>query len=81
MKVSTRREKGGCLYTHRPLLRQPDEEAVANRQTASLLAIVVVLVLLVVSLFLVQRLHRNATVEDCIMAGRNNCDALVSSQQ
>ena len=70
--------KGGCLYTHRPLPRARDEEAVANRQTSSLLAVVIVLALLVVGLFLVQRLHNTMTVEDCIMAGRTNCDALVA---
>jgi hypothetical protein len=55
-----------------------DQEA-ANRQTASLAGLAVVLCLVVSSLFVIHRLHAKGAVEDCLMAGRINCDALVAS--
>ena len=57
-------------------LIEPDEEA-ADRQTASLAGIAITLLLLVVGLFLIRELHSKAAVEDCLMAGRSNCDWLV----
>ena len=59
-------------------LAEKDEEA-ANRQTASLAAIAVTLLLLIVGLFLVQELRTKAAIEDCLMAGRTNCDKPVQS--
>jgi hypothetical protein len=58
------------------LLDQNDDEA-ANRQTASLGGVAITLLLLVVGLFLVHELHAKVAVEDCLMAGRTNCDLLV----
>ncbi len=49
----------------------------ARRQTASLAALVVTLVLVVAGLFLVQTLRRGGQIEDCLMAGRINCDRLI----
>ena len=66
------------MYTHRPLFDEREEEAAANRQTSSLFAMAIILVLLIVSLFLVHRLHRTSAVEDCLLAGRSNCDAQVA---
>ena len=66
------------MYEHRPWLDE-DENKAADRQTASLVGIVIVLVLLVSSLFLVQHLRRSNAIEDCLMAGRRNCDLLVTS--
>jgi hypothetical protein len=60
----------------RPWLVEDDEET-ANRQTASLAGVAVTLLLLVLGLFLVRELHAKATIEDCLMAGRNYCDLLV----
>jgi hypothetical protein len=37
-------------------------------------------VLLIGGLFLVQRLRLETLIEDCLMAGRQNCDILVSAQ-
>ena len=54
-----------------------DEATDANRQTASLAGLAFALFLVVVGLFLVHALHAKANVEDCLMAGRLNCDALV----
>ena len=60
--------------------RLPTDEqtqADADRQTAGLAGFALVLLLLVVGLFLVHTLYRNATVEDCLMAGHRDCDRLV----
>ncbi len=65
---------------YRPLLDEQEEESAADRQTSSLQAVAIILVLLIVGLFLVHRLHRTGTIEDCLMAGRSNCDAQVSLQ-
>lgn len=56
-----------------------DDVEAANRQTASLAGVAVTLLLLVVGLFLVHELHAKAMIEDCLMSGRRNCDALIST--
>ena len=55
-----------------------DRQAAADRQTASLGGVAITLVLIIVGLLLIRALHAKATVEDCLMAGRLNCDTLVS---
>jgi hypothetical protein len=55
------------------------EEEAANRQTASLGGVAITLLLLALGLFLVHELHAKGLVEDCLMAGRTNCDSLVTS--
>ncbi len=60
-----------------PWLRENEARIEANRQTAALAGVAVVLLLLVVGLFLIHTLHHIAAIEDCLMAGRANCDALV----
>lgn len=52
----------------------------AARQTRSLAAVVLVLVLLVVGLGLAKTLRRSAAVEDCMMAGRINCDRVAQGR-
>ena len=69
------------MFTHRPLFDEREEQAAADRQTSGLLAIAIILVLLIVSLFLVHHLHHSAQVEDCLLAGRLNCDAQVIVEQ
>lgn len=64
------------MQQERPWSDEKDEEA-ANRQTASLAGIAITLLLLVVGLFLVRELHAKVVIEDCLMAGRPNCDRLV----
>jgi hypothetical protein len=49
------------------------EAIAANRQTASLAALAVTLVLIVVSLYLVDKLRAEAAYEDCVLAGRIAC--------
>ena len=56
-----------------------DEAAEENRLTASLAGLVVALMLVVAGLFLIQHLRDKARIEDCLMAGRFNCDAVVAS--
>jgi hypothetical protein len=53
-------------------LAEPADQA-ANRQTASLAALAVTLLLIVVSLFLVDRLRAEAAFEDCVLSGRSAC--------
>jgi hypothetical protein len=64
------------MQQQHPWLIEKDEEA-DNRQTASLAGVAITLLLLVVGLFLVHELHAKAMVEDCLMAGRMQCDWLV----
>jgi hypothetical protein len=64
------------MQQNRSWIIEEDEEA-ANRQTASLGGIAITLLLLVLGLFLVHELHAKVAVEDCLMAGRTNCDRLV----
>ena len=67
------------MYTHRPLADQEEEDEKAeNRQTSSLVGIAVILLLLIVGLFLVQQLRSSAAIEDCLMSGRTNCDAVLA---
>jgi hypothetical protein len=49
----------------------------ADRRTAGLAAIVVVLLLLIGGLLLAKELHHKSMVEDCLMAGRRDCDHLL----
>jgi hypothetical protein len=49
-----------------------------DRQTAGLAGIAVALFLVVVAFYLVRELHATSAIEDCLMAGRQNCDILVS---
>ncbi len=50
----------------------------ANRQTASLAGMAIALLLVVAGLFLIHRLHAETMVEDCLMAGRLNCDKVLA---
>jgi hypothetical protein len=61
------------------LLDEIEDQETADRQTASLAGVAITLLLLVVGLFLVHELHTKAMIEDCLMSGRSNCDALIST--
>ncbi len=54
--------------------RRDTPQVIADRQTGGLAAIAVVLALVVVGLALVHHLRRSGRIEDCMMAGRTNCD-------
>jgi hypothetical protein len=64
------------MQQERPWLVDADEDA-ANRQTASLAGVAITLLLLVIGLFLVHQLHNEAKIEDCLLAGRSQCDWLI----
>jgi hypothetical protein len=50
-----------------------DQPPEPDSRRAALIGLAVVLALVAVSYFLVTALHRNAALEDCLMAGRRNC--------
>lgn len=56
-----------------------EQETEANRVTQSLAAMAFALFLVVAGLFLVQHLASKARLEDCLLAGRLNCDQILSS--
>lgn len=60
-------------------LSDAEEQEVANRQTASLAGVAITLLLIVLGMILVRELHAKASIEDCLMAGRTNCDLIVTS--
>jgi uncharacterized membrane protein len=66
------------MHQDQRLLDKIEDQAAADRQTASLAGVAVTLLLLVVGLFLVHVLHKKVMVEDCLMSGRSNCDAVIS---
>ncbi len=50
-----------------------DQDGGADRQTASLAALAVILLLVVIGLALVQQLRAAAGFEDCVLSGRSDC--------
>jgi uncharacterized membrane protein len=56
-----------------------EDRKAADRQTASLAGMAITLLILVVCLFLLRELHNKAAIEDCLLAGHSNCDAVVAS--
>jgi hypothetical protein len=57
-----------------------EREDASNRRTVALAGLAVTLALLVASFYLVMRLHKVSAIEDCLLAGRRNCDLLVINQ-
>ena len=55
-----------------------EEQADENRVTISLAGMAFALMLVVVGLFLVQHLASKARLEDCLLSGRMNCDAMLA---
>ena len=65
----------------RPSLREQEaEQAEANRVSASLAGLAAALLLIVMGLVLVHHLYDEGRMEDCLMAGRNNCDQLIPAR-
>ena len=56
--------------------RRRNRETEESRTTRSLAGLAMVLALIVVGLFLTQKLTGMARMEDCLMSGRTNCDLL-----
>jgi len=49
------------------------DENGADRSTARLAGLALILLLAVLGLFLVQKLRSESALEDCLMSGRSNC--------
>ena len=62
------------LFRDTNWLQESQDEA--DRQTASLAAVAVTLLLIVLGLFLVHELRAQAMLEDCLLSGRTNCVVL-----
>ncbi len=56
-----------------------DEAMAANRVTSSLAGLAFALALVVAGLFLIKHLGEKARIEDCLMAGRINCDRMLTA--
>ena len=54
-----------------------DDREDADRQTLSLAGLALTLLILVVCVFLMKELHQKSTIEDCLLAGRSNCDSVL----
>ena len=74
--IRRRAHEDHAMYRRR-IWSQP-EETEADRQTTSLAAMAVILALIVIGLFLVHTLRTATAIEDCLLAGRRNCDKLVT---
>jgi hypothetical protein len=69
------------MRTPRHWVSNTENREDAQRQTATLAGIAVVLLLLIAGLFLVHTLRATVRVEDCLMAGRLDCDRLVAPRR
>lgn len=59
------------------LIFHDDDAEGAERQTKSLAGLAITLLVLVISVFLTRQLQTKSAIENCLLAGRNNCDILV----
>jgi len=66
------------LYRHHHWRHDDADDKIAERQTAGLVGIAVVLLLLVGGLFLVQQLRNASLFQDCLLSGRRNCEVVVT---
>jgi hypothetical protein len=64
-----------------PMRKGPAEEDLAqqdaDRQTKALAGLAIVLALAFVALFVIQHLKTEGEIEDCLLAQRVDCDALI----
>lgn len=58
--------------------QEDDDES--GRQTRGLAALALLLAIALIALYLFVHLRREGEIEDCLMAGRTNCDALIQSR-
>ncbi|MCW3477156.1 hypothetical protein [Limobrevibacterium gyesilva] len=63
------------------LVATDDDLEAADRQTSSLAGLALTLLIVVVCLFVFKELQSKTAIEDCLMAGRTNCDILVARIQ
>ena len=67
------------VYRQHHWIENDAEERVAERQTGGLASLVIILLLIIGGLFLIHQLHMASVIEDCMMAGRPDCDMLVTA--
>jgi hypothetical protein len=60
-----------------PAYPEPEVQA-ANRQSSSLAALAVTLLVVVVSLYLVDKLRAESSYEDCVLSGHASCTVSLS---
>jgi hypothetical protein len=60
--------------------RRVDHEEERARQTRGLAGVALVLFLALVGSYLIMSLKKEGEIEDCLLAHRNNCDALINAQ-
>ena len=65
-------------YEEEEYIEQDEEEREAAGRRTTLIALAAMAVLVVVGLFIVQRLHRASVIEDCLLAHGSNCNDLVN---
>ncbi|HUK58494.1 MAG TPA: hypothetical protein VLV50_04625 [Stellaceae bacterium] len=65
---------------HDEKLPRDDEEEENARETRGLAALAFVLILALAASYLVERLRQEGMIEDCLLAGRSNCDALLDER-
>jgi hypothetical protein len=53
--------------------QEAEDDEYDRRITANLASVAIVLLLMLVVFFLIQRLGKVAEIQDCVMAGRTNC--------
>jgi hypothetical protein len=58
---------------------ESDADWDAERQTKALAAFALILALAIVGFYLIIQLRAVGKVEDCLLAQRSNCDALIDS--
>lgn len=63
---------------HRLPLSGDEEQELADRKTASLAALALTLFIVVVGLFVLHQLAATSAAEDCLLAGRSNCDIVMA---
>jgi hypothetical protein len=57
-----------------------DDDEERARQTCGLAGVAIVLLLALVGSYLVASLRKEGEIEDCLLAHRNNCDALIDNR-
>jgi hypothetical protein len=65
-------------YEREEYLEQDEEEVESNGRRKAVVALLVVGILVVVTLFIVQRLRTEGELQDCLMTHASNCSDLVA---
>ena len=68
------------MPAHRDWATDKQDRDDATRQTETLAGVAIVLLVLIAGLFLVHVLQKKSKIEDCLMAGRLDCNKLVTDR-